>query len=84
MMANIIWYAQKTIIGIEALIGEGTSSVIVRNAQWNCEDAGKPVFWSPEKQREKPNAHQSTVVQPMETKLCIMIDSTFRRPTSPP
>ena len=33
---------------------------------------------------EKPKAHQSTVVQPMETKLCIMIDRTLRRPTRPP
>ena len=43
-----------------------------------------PLFRSPLKQSEKPKAHQSTVVQPIETKLCIMIARTFLRPTSPP
>ena len=38
----------------------------------------------PEKHSEKPKAHQITVVQPIETKLCIMIARTFLRPTSPP
>jgi hypothetical protein len=43
-----------------------------------------PLFWSPEKQSENPKAHHKTVVQPIETKLCIMMASTFFRPTSPP
>ena len=38
----------------------------------------------PEKQREKPTAYQRMVVTPMETKLWIMMDSTFLRPTRPP
>ena len=33
---------------------------------------------------EKPQAHQRKVVQPMDTKLWIMMASTFLRPTRPP
>ena len=43
-----------------------------------------PLFISPLKQTEKPNAHHNTVVQPIDTKLWIIIASTFLRPTSPP
>ena len=43
-----------------------------------------PLLRSPLKHIEKPNAHQSTVVHPIDAKLCIMIASTFFRPTSPP
>ena len=43
-----------------------------------------PLLRSPLKHIEKPQSHQSTVVQPIETKLWIMIARTFFRPTSPP
>src|SRR5712692_1412161 len=88
MIANIIWYAQKTIIGIDGLIKDGVSRVIPRRkAQWKFPRMPKvsvPLFRSPLKQSEKPNAHHSTVVQPMDTKLWIMIARTFLRPTRPP
>ena len=69
-------------------LGEGVASVIPRSPT-QCRlpmtpNKSVPLFWSPEKQSEKPKAHHSTVVQPIETKLCIMIASTFFRPTSPP
>ena len=38
----------------------------------------------PEKQSEKPTAYHRMVVTPRETKLWIMIESTFLRPTRPP
>jgi hypothetical protein len=43
-----------------------------------------PLLRSPLKQSEKPQIHQRTVVNPIDTKLCIMMVSTLRRPTSPP
>ena len=43
-----------------------------------------PLLRSPLKHIENPNAHQSIVVHPIDAKLCIMIASTFFRPTSPP
>src|SRR6266568_349499 len=54
MIANIIWYAQKTIIGIEGLISDGVSKVMPRrNAQWKLPRMPKksvPLFMSPLKQ----------------------------------
>ena len=43
-----------------------------------------PLLRSPLKHIEKPQSHQRTVVQPIETKLWIMMARTFLRPTSPP
>ena len=43
-----------------------------------------PLLRSPLKHMENPQAHQRTVVHPIETKLCIMMARTFFRPTSPP
>ena len=39
---------------------------------------------SPEKHSEYPHTYQTTVVQHSDTKLWIMIASTFLRPTRPP
>ncbi len=87
MMANIIWYAQKTIIGMVSL-GEGVESVMpLSNAQSKLPmipPKSVPLLRSPLKHIEKPQRYHRTVVQPIETKLCIMIASTFFRPTSPP
>ncbi len=70
------------------LLGEGRSRVMpLRKAQSKfpmIPAKSLPDFMSPEKHMEKPTAHQSTVVQPMETKLWIMMASTFLRPTRPP
>ena len=38
----------------------------------------------PLKHSENPHTHQRTVVQPIDTKLWIMIARTFFRPTNPP
>ncbi len=70
------------------MVGDGVASVIPRrNAQSKLPmmpAKSVPLLRSPLKQSEKPQTHQSTVVQPIETKLCIMIASTFLRPTRPP
>ncbi len=69
-------------------LGDGVLSVMLRrNAQSRLPTMPRksvPVFRSPEKHSENPNTHQSTVVQPIETKLWIMMASTFFRPTRPP
>ncbi len=58
-----------------------------RNAQWKLPikpPRSVPLFRSPLKHIEKPHTHHSTVVQPIETKLWIMMARTFLRPTRPP
>ena len=41
-------------------------------------------FRSPEKHIEYPQMNHKTVVKPMDTKLCIIMERTFLRPTRPP
>ena len=72
----------NTISGIDGLSAAGESSETpFRNALSRL-----PMIpaVSPEKHSEYPTANQMIVVQPIDTKLCIMIASTFLRPTSPP
>ena len=88
MMANIIWYAKNTNSGIVSLAGAGVlSDTPRRNARSKLPTIpakSVPLLRSPLKHIENPKAHQSTVVHPIDAKLCIMIASTFFRPTSPP
>ena len=78
----------NTMSGIVLFTGDGWSRVTPRrNARWKLPmmpARSVPVLRSPLKHIEKPTAHQMIVVQPIETKLWIMMASTFFRPTSPP
>ena len=60
------------------------AALAIARYRFKGREAFAALFMSPLKQSEKPNAHQITVVQPIETKLCIMMASTFFRPTRPP
>src|SRR5579863_1287115 len=81
IIANIIWYAMNTIIGMVSF-GDGVESPIPTKQTFlkfpitPCQ--------SPLKHSENPYKYQITVVHPIETKLWIMMASTFFRPTSPP
>ena len=62
------------------------ANAVVRFTPWRNMYLRSPMIAPspPLKQREYPKANQMTVVTPIETKLWIMIASTFFLPTSPP
>ena len=81
MIANIIWYAIRTVSGIPTARTASIDTDVPQ--QRKMEIAVDPVGAAAEAQRVA-DSHHITVVIPIDAKLWIMIESVFERPTRPP